>query len=201
MWPGPISGAEAAAWLRAATVAEVAAGIDAVYQMVADQVEARGPACWASGRCCDFGRSGHALYVTGLEAALTAVRWVRDARGVGGEAGLSLVRGLGGAVERAALRGACVFQEGNLCGARAVRPLGCRVFFCDRGAQVWQRDLSERALGMIRGVHERHGVAYRYAEWNALLGAVVAQVGAGPGGARGGGEGTADDARSDEQRQ
>ncbi|MBA4040190.1 MAG: hypothetical protein C0468_07745, partial [Planctomyces sp.] len=182
MWPGPVGGAEAGAWLRAAARAEVAQGIDAVYQMVADQVEARGPACWASGRCCDFGRSGHALYVTGLEAALAALRWV-PGRGAGGVAGGSAAGpgpmvALGSAVELAAQRGRCAFQEGNLCGARAVRPLGCRVYFCDRGAQGWQRDLSERAMAMIRGVHDRHGVAYRYGEWNALLGAVVAQRGA-----------------------
>jgi hypothetical protein len=49
------------------------------------------------------------------------------------------------------------------------RPLGCRVYFCDRSAQDWQQDLSERALAMVRAIHDRHGIEYRYGEWRTML--------------------------------
>jgi hypothetical protein len=50
-----------------------------------------------------------------------------------------------------------------------IKPLGCRVYFCDPTAQGWQQELSERTLAMVRAIHERHGVPYRYGEWRGLL--------------------------------
>ena len=156
--------AGARAWLAAAGRAEVAAELDAVYEYVAAAVESRGPRCWVSGRCCNFGGHGHRLYVTGLEAAYTVLRTA----GRGGPA-------LSDASLRAAVdAGGCPFQVERLCGAHAARPLGCRVYFCDHTAQEWQRELSERALRLVRSLHERHAVEYRYGEWRGLLAEVLA---------------------------
>ena len=151
------------AWMRAVAEPEVAAAIEAVYVMVADQVAARGPACWASGRCCNFAAAGHRLYVTGLEAAYATSRLGRT---------VSL-----GQVEAARARGDCPFLEGTLCGAHGVKPLGCRVYFCDRTAEAWQRELTERGLAMLREVHERFGIEYRYGEWRGVLEGVVGAEG------------------------
>lgn len=151
-WESPIDDAllaEARSWLSAARVGAVSAELEAVYEDVARQVEARGPACWASGRCCHFEKTGHVLFVTGLEAAWTVLRSPRRK------------------VEDA---GGCRFQEGNLCGVHEARPLGCRVYFCDRTAQDWQHRLSEHALSQVRSIHDRHALTYRYAEWRWLLG-------------------------------
>ena len=60
-------------WLAAARDPAVRGELDAVYLDISEQIEARGPACWASGRCCNFEKAGHLLYVTGLEAAYTVV--------------------------------------------------------------------------------------------------------------------------------
>jgi hypothetical protein len=141
----------ARAWLEAAARDDVAAELEGVYDYIAAAVESRGPACWASGRCCHFEQAGHLLYVTGLETAYALLKAGRDA------------------AQRAEPGGPCPFQEENLCGAHPARPLGCRVYFCDRSAQDWQRDLSERALITVRSLHERHGVEYRYGEWRAML--------------------------------
>jgi len=142
-------------WLKAVRRPEVSAGLEAVYACIADAVELRGPACWASGRCCNFKEAGHLLYVTGLEAAYHVDRL-----------GVPVTRAeVDGAVER----GDCPFLQGNLCGAHLVKPLGCRVYFCDRTAQVWQEELSERGLAMIRRLHDEHGIEYRYGEWRAML--------------------------------
>jgi hypothetical protein len=37
--------------------------------------------------------------------------------------------------------------------------------------------LTERLLGEIRGVHERHGLGYRYGEWREMLERVGAAMG------------------------
>ncbi len=118
-----------------------------------------GPACWASGRCCNFAKSGHLLYVTGLEAAYTISRL-----GACRSEGLSIPQ-----VQAARDAGGCPFQVGNLCGVHPIRPLGCRVYFCDRSAQAWQQELYELELGRVREIHDVHDVSYRYAEWRGLL--------------------------------
>src|SRR5690606_31811096 len=67
-------------WLAAAARPEVAAALDGLYADVAREIAARGPVCWASGRCCNFDRAGHRLYATGLEAASTFARLAAPAR-------------------------------------------------------------------------------------------------------------------------
>lgn len=128
--------------------------------MIADQIEARAPACWASGRCCNFKNTGHLLYVTGLEAACTLTRLAPRA----------LIRA---ELERAMRDGDCPFLTGHTCGIHTIKPLGCRVYFCDTSAQDWQQELSERGMELIRSVHTRHNVPYRYAEWRGLLGELL----------------------------
>ncbi|MFT3687094.1 MAG: hypothetical protein QM783_19585 [Phycisphaerales bacterium] len=149
-------------WVRAAREASVAAELSDVYAQVSAEVERRGPVCWASGRCCNFKKTGHLLYVTGLEAAFTLVRR--------GSPGLALVA-------ESVTTGGCPFQVMNLCGAHADKPLGCRVYFCDRTAQEWQNELYERMLGLLRGVHSRYGVEYRYGEWRMMMRTVLEHAG------------------------
>jgi Fe-S-cluster containining protein len=162
-----------AAWLAAARDDRVAAELEAVYALIADQIEARGPRCDVSGRCCHFEQHGHRLYVTGLEAAYTVAR-------------LGLVRGRdhdgviaahgelrADEVSAARARGDCPFLVEEKCSVHAIRPLGCRVYYCDPTAQEWQEELSERTLKLVRGMHERHQVPYRYGEWRGMLGVLV----------------------------
>jgi Fe-S-cluster containining protein len=146
-------------WREAVVVGgAVAVELEMVYEGVAKEIAARGPACWASGRCCNFEKTGHRLYVTGLEAAYAVVR---HGPGVTGEE-----------IAAAVARGGCPFQTANLCGMHEIKPLGCRVYFCDRSSTPWQNELSERALREIRAVHERWELPYRYGEWRGMLGVV-----------------------------
>ena len=172
----------ARAWMAAARREDVRRDLDAVYAIVADETARRRPTCVASGRCCNFARTGHLLYVTGLEAACTLLRAgqrratassstpTTSPRVVAPNAGavLSLAQ-----VEQARARGDCPFLVGTSCGVHAIKPLGCRVYFCDPTAQEWQRDLSERGMAMLRELHERHAVEYVYAEWRGLLSRLV----------------------------
>jgi hypothetical protein len=144
-------------WLDAIALPAVRVELESIYEFIAASVESRGPACWASGRCCNFEAAGHRLYVTGLETAYT------------------IIHPSGGPVaaprlEEAIACGGCPYQLARLCNAREARPAGCRVYFCDRSAQDWQQELAERACQAIRAIHVRHGVEYRYGEWRAMLG-------------------------------
>lgn len=155
------------AWLNAAQDADVRAALENIYAHVAREIEARGPACWASGRCCNFDAAGHRLYATGLETAYTLVRAQETA----------LLAVSMGDVADARARGGCPYQRRNLCTAHAIKPLGCRVYFCDRSAQDWQRTLHEAALADVRALHERCAVPYRYMEWRAALEMIVPAMG------------------------
>lgn len=190
--PRPSHHLLAESWLAAASSQSAIAGeLEAIYARAAAAIAERGPACWASGRCCNFERAGHRLYVTGLEAAYCLIRVVSTDWGAAAEevrsgitiegrppvdpayapmpTGRGFIADLDAAIARGG-EGGCPFQVRNLCGVHAIKPLGCRVYFCDRSAEQWQQDLSERLLSEIRSLHDRHGVEYRYGEWRAMLG-------------------------------
>jgi Fe-S-cluster containining protein len=142
-------------WLRAAVHPPVVAELEAIYDYTAAAIDSRRPICTASGRCCKFESWGHRLYVTGLEAAYTIARLA---------APLTPRQ-----VESARAAGGCPFQLERLCSVHTIRPLGCRVYFCDGTAQDWQQDLYERTLRELRALHERHEIEYRYGEWRGML--------------------------------
>lgn len=153
------SAARAEAWIRFAGDPRVSDRLEAVYVMAREAIEARGPACWASGRCCNFEKTGHRLYCTGLEAAYTVVGLRSRGRVEPTEVEIQEARRAGG----------CPLQVANLCGAHEIKPMGCRVYFCDRSVQDWQHELSERLMNEIRRVHDEFGIEYVYGEWRSLL--------------------------------
>ncbi len=158
-------------WLDATARPEIADAMGGVYADAAAAIALRGPACWASGRCCNFEVHGHRLYVTGLEAAWCVAKLPEIAgtrRENFAEPTLRLV-----VLEEARNRGGCPFQVVNLCGVHAIKPLGCRVYFCDRSAQEWQMELSERLIVRVRAIHDEFGIEYRYGEWREMLGRFV----------------------------
>jgi len=147
----------AGAWIEAARDPVIAGELEAVYEQVARAIAQRGPICRASGRCCNFERWGHRLYVTGLEAAYTLTR-------LGEEQAVSV-----GDIADARERGGCPFQVGMLCSVHGIKPLGCRTYYCDPTAREWQELLTERSLAEVRAIHERYEIPYRYGEWREIL--------------------------------
>ena len=101
------------------------------------------PVCRASGRCCDFEAFGHTLFASRLEVEVLVA-----------ESGLS-------AFDPATRL--CPFWKERRCTARAPRPLGCRAFFCDEAKTGAMRELHEEFLLREKGLHERHGIPWRYA--------------------------------------
>src|SRR5687767_6838656 len=96
----------------AAARAEVCDAVANVYRALQEQVELRRPVCATSGRCCRFEEFGHRLFVTTMElAAFSAARGFADGP--------------------TSIGSGCPFQHDKLCTVHAIRPFGCRVFFCD----------------------------------------------------------------------
>jgi Fe-S-cluster containining protein len=139
--------------LEAAARTEVREAVERLYAEVGREIEARRPVCVLSGRCCRFEEFGHRLFVTTIEMAtfLHAL-------------------GPGETLTRPGWDGTgCPFQAGKLCGVHAVRPFGCRMFFCDETSTEWQNQAYERFHAQIKQLHERLGVPYRYVEWRQAL--------------------------------
>ncbi|MDB5297503.1 MAG: hypothetical protein JWO31_3486, partial [Phycisphaerales bacterium] len=67
----------------------------------------------------------------------------------------------------------CPYQVGGRCGVHPARPFGCRIFFCDATADVWQQEQYESFHAEIRRLHDRFGVPYHYVEWREGLRAVA----------------------------
>ncbi len=146
-------------WAEAADRDEVSASLAGLYQSLDEDVAGRGPTCWLSGKCCHFDSYGHRLYVTGLEIAWVMANLEEKDR-------QRLKEGEGEAI---VARDGCVFQVDGLCGVHEIRPLGCRIYFCDPKAQGWQNDVYEKFQNELRALHNQFGVEYRYMEWRAGL--------------------------------
>lgn len=146
---------EIRAWLDATR--EATRELDTIHDTMAQKTLAADPVCSASGRCCDFGRFGHDLFTTGLEAAVCLSR---------------LPEGIGlenDGLDEAVSRGGCPFQIGKRCGVHPVRPSGCRAFFCDPSRDGAMIAIAEAAQDSVRKLHDRLGVPYLYSEWRRLL--------------------------------
>ena len=160
--------ADIAAWRRAASHAETERFFLAERARIAEVVRERRPLCLASGACCRFEEYGHRMYLSGLEAAFVVAR-IDAARAARAANSLRLFE-----VSDARDRGDCPYLRGGLCGEHEERPLGCRIFFCDKGADGrasdWQSELYEDTHRATIALHGRLGVPYRYLEWREALG-------------------------------
>lgn len=129
---------------------EVYRRLEAVYASVDQAVKATGPRCALSGRCCDFPRSGHTLFATALEA--------------------DRILALNGAPPAPQAEGWCPYFRNRLCTLRKLRPLGCRVYFCDPDYLAGPMcEVSETAHQALRKVHADLDVPYLYAPFLELL--------------------------------
>ena len=151
-----------------AVAMEISRAVAGVLAEADGEIAGRGAVCRGSGRCCRFEEWGHRLYVTGVELVHFGEienRKLKIDKASAGAGGLGVL----GEFFLAEVPRGCPYQMGNLCGAREGRPLGCRVYFCEAGAQGWQSEVYERYHGQLRAIHERLGVPYRYLEWREAL--------------------------------
>ena len=160
--------ADIAAWRRAAQHEDVARFFERERARIAETVRAKRPICLASGACCKFEEDGHRMYLSGLEAAFVVAR-IDAARAERAANPLRVLE-----VSDAKSRGDCPYLRAGMCGEHEERPLGCRIFYCDKGADGrgadWQSELYEETHRATIALHERLGVPYRYLEWREALG-------------------------------
>ena len=123
-------------------LAEIYAAVDAAVAQAA-------PRCDASGKCCRFEEYGHTLFLSQFEAEIL------------------LESAPPFAVP--ASRSGCPFQVGGLCTARAERPLGCRIYFCDPAYQDTGNAITEGALKSLKSLADDAGAGWRYAPLHAFL--------------------------------
>lgn len=120
-----------------------------VYAEVDAAVAAARPRCDASGRCCRFTEFDHTLFISKFEAEILL------------EAAPPFPRPVG--------RDGCPFQVNNLCTVRDVRPLGCRIFFCDPNYAGVGEQITEEALDKLKRIADRHDTGWQYAPLHHFL--------------------------------
>jgi len=130
-------------------------------------------ACRACGKCCRFEAGGVILFASALEMAhLVSEAGPPRAERLGraplrghapadsGTHGHATARGHATPLLDVAWR--CPYQEGDLCGAREGRVLGCRTYFCDATARAMGERVYADALREIRGISETGGGRWWY---------------------------------------
>ena len=155
------------AWFEAIRHPEMDAALRDIYAQVDAAVALRQPRCDASGRCCRFNSYDHLLYVTGLEVAWFLAK------------SASLPVNPDFVAEAGAVRlpvfsprawpDSCRWQVDGLCSAHLIRPLGCRIYFCEKGTEDWQHTTYERFQDELKRLHEAEGIPYAYMEWRGAV--------------------------------
>jgi hypothetical protein len=126
-------------------LARFRAELQALYAALDDAVARLGPHCALSGRCCRFAEYGHTLFVSGPEVALLLDEAPPPCREL--DSGQS-----------------CPWQDAaGRCTARAARPLGCRVYYCDPGYHDHAAPLSEMFISRLKRLVEDHTLDWNYA--------------------------------------
>ena len=123
--------------------------VEKVYATVDAAIAAAQPKCDASGRCCRFEEYGHTLFISQFEAEIlleTAPQY-----------------------QKPVSRTACPFQIDNLCTARAERPLGCRIYFCDPNFQEQQHAITETAIAELKRIANEYETGWQYAPLHVFL--------------------------------
>ncbi len=140
-----IAPGEAGPSLSPDPLTEIRDKLTALYRELDEAVAMMGPICQLSGRCCRFKDQGHTLFLSAPEARLL----VADAPQPPGQ----LDNGE-----------SCPWQDGRgRCTARAARPLGCRVFFCDPSFKARAPELSETFLARLKQLVNSYGWSWNYA--------------------------------------
>jgi len=147
--PNPFADAVRAASHRPKVIAAVVQ----IHQRLQELIDRRKPLCIASGKCCQFERYGHRLYITTAEMAAFVSAFERQP-----PPSLPVWQGAG-----------CPFQVGRLCGVHAIRPFGCRIFFCDPTSTEWQQQEYENIHRQLKDLHQSLLIPYFYIEWREAL--------------------------------
>lgn len=115
-----------------------------LYRELDAEIAALAPRCDGRGICCDFDVVDHVLFASKLEMDL-----VKDA--------------LPPERYRTASGNRCPLLVDGRCGARDVRMLGCRTYFCQEGWEPRGNELYERYYARIKEIARDLDLDWRYA--------------------------------------
>lgn len=144
--------------MAAMTREDVRTAVHTLYADIERELDRIRPKCEMSGRCCRFEEYGHRLFVTTAELATFA--WAAQH--------MPQMQSYVGRQDGSG----CRFQEMKLCRAHGIRPMGCRLFFCDSRHEQELQVLFERMHTRLRAIHDTLGVQYLYVEWRQGLEAI-----------------------------
>ncbi len=149
-------------WKQLAQNPAISLAISQIHQNINQDVAQKQPVCDASGKCCRFKEYGHRLYVTGIEIA-----WVLNQLDTTAtipniptyqSSDLQLTQ-LSNNPQLI-----CPYHIDGLCAIHKVRPMGCRLYFCD-GTDEWQNSRYEHYQSLFKELHNAHNIPYAYMEW------------------------------------
>jgi Fe-S-cluster containining protein len=135
--------------MAAASLPRVREEVRRFYADLQLRIDQRRPLCVMSGRCCRFDEYGHRLYTTTMELAAFSAE----------------LADLPPIPQAAVPAGLCAFQSGKICRVHSIRPLGCRVFFCDPSSTEWQEEIYEEFHTRLKHMHVEMSIPYAYVEW------------------------------------
>ncbi len=127
-----------------------------IYKWVDEQIAAAGPQCEISGRCCRFREYGHRLYLTRPEAELLFQKELPHDSPQLDETNRQQISEI--------VKNACPYQKEGVCTAREVRPLSCRIYFCNPDFQEKAAQITETALKRLKKVHLEFNKPWEYQE-------------------------------------
>ena len=105
--------------------------------------------CIGCGKCCDFEKFGHLLFVTTPELV-----FLRE------NLGLQKIKKMEKAI--------CPYRKNGKCTIYPFRFAGCRIFFC-KGDKDFQSRLSESTIKKFKALCAEYNVPYIYSELKTAL--------------------------------
>jgi hypothetical protein len=125
--------------------------LHALYAALDAEIASMGPVCALSGRCCRFAEYGHTLFLSEPEAVLLLDEAPPPCRPLDDGA-------------------SCPWQDAaGRCTARAARPMGCRLYFCDPQYQPQAPLLSEAFIGRLKHLVDDLDLPWNYAPLHSHL--------------------------------
>ena len=122
---------------------KIADAVSSVYTWIDSEIKGKTP-CKACGKCCDFKRFDHRLFVTGVEL-------------------IHFVEAIGKRNIKPMEDGVCPYKVDGKCTVYENRFAGCRIFSC-RGDGDFQSHLTEKAMAKLKSIHQNFSIDYKYVD-------------------------------------
>ncbi len=118
--------------------------------------------CKACGKCCDFDKFDHHLFITPPELMYLTAK--RQAENLGAENIKSMPRNRGSTL----LTTSCPYNVDGKCTVYEYRFASCRIFYCSADVD-FQSKLSESVLEKLKSLCTEFQIPYRYTDLAAAL--------------------------------